>query len=393
MKQLLNICIVTQEYPPYSNWGGIAIYYQKLTKGLVAYGHSVVVLTRFTKQSPRFEQANEKIKIYRIGLPSWTKYLFGRTIDKLLFAQFVVKKINNLDKTKRFDIIETTEVYLEGKILVNDRKYYDRTIIQCHGSNIIGVVPKGIFSFIHKLDFKWSFRHELKILRKSKMILVPSKFGKKFLLENDIPEDKITVIYHGINTDSFLPGNNDHKINTLEVVFVGKLHKMKGSEFIWKVIERIGPNHGVRFHIVGKIHTSEKRNAEKYLEKYPEFVIYHPPLDHSAMPMLYQSMDVLLQPSYSEHFGLVFAESMACGLIVFAGKHGGGSEIIEDKVTGFLIDPNKDHEFVIHKLKEILNDNNSFKSMRQKAIKSINEKYSEYKSINQKIEYYYKNKN
>ena len=49
--------------------------------------------------------------------------------------------------------------------------------------------------------------------------------------------------------------------------------------------------------------------------------------------------DVLVLPSFSESFGLVLIEALACGKPVIGSNVGGISEIITDDV-GLLIDPN-----------------------------------------------------
>ncbi|KAA8543074.1 hypothetical protein F0562_021431 [Nyssa sinensis] len=46
-----------------------------------------------------------------------------------------------------------------------------------------------------------------------------------------------------------------------------------------------------------------------------------------------------VQPAFYEAFGLTVVEAMTCGLPTFATCHGGPSEIIEDGVSGFHIDP------------------------------------------------------
>jgi sucrose synthase len=49
---------------------------------------------------------------------------------------------------------------------------------------------------------------------------------------------------------------------------------------------------------------------------------------------------VFVQPALFEAFGLTVVEAMTSGLPVFATRHGGPSEIIEDRRSGFHIDPN-----------------------------------------------------
>ncbi len=53
---------------------------------------------------------------------------------------------------------------------------------------------------------------------------------------------------------------------------------------------------------------------------------------------------IFVQPAFFEAFGLTVIEAMASGLPTFATCYGGPSEIIEDNVSGFHIDPNHGEE-------------------------------------------------
>lgn len=389
----MNICLITQEYPPHTNFGGIAVYYQELANQLIDKGHSVTVLTRYTSDSQRIEKHTNLLKIFRIGFPSWVKYLVGRTLDKWLFAEFVSKFINKLEKINKFDLIETTETYFEGLRIINKKEYLHRIIIQSHGSNSVNVIPKGLFSFLHKLDFKLCHLLELNFLKKSKLIIVPSEFGKRVLLKSGIPKNKIEVIYHGINTDRFKSKNKNILSKTLNVLFVGRLHKMKGIDFIWKVMNEIGAKSLIHFNFVGDIHPSERFEVNSFLKQYSSFSKYHGKVNYNEINEFYNMNDVLLVPSRFEQFGLVYAEAMSSGLIVFAGKNGGGSEIIKNNETGFLIDPEKDLDFVINKLKEIALDKSLYEKIKINSRKHISDHFSNSLSLNKKLKIYNKTLN
>jgi glycosyltransferase involved in cell wall biosynthesis len=53
----------------------------------------------------------------------------------------------------------------------------------------------------------------------------------------------------------------------------------------------------------------------------------------------YSRADVYVMPSRQEGFGIVFLEAMFFGKPVIAAKHGGAPEIVQEGLTGFLVDP------------------------------------------------------
>ena len=67
------------------------------------------------------------------------------------------------------------------------------------------------------------------------------------------------------------------------------------------------------------------------------------------------SCDVLILPSFSESFGLVLIEALACGKPVIGSNVGGITEIITDDV-GLLVDPNKISS-IARAIDKMINDN------------------------------------
>jgi glycosyltransferase involved in cell wall biosynthesis len=69
----------------------------------------------------------------------------------------------------------------------------------------------------------------------------------------------------------------------------------------------------------------------------------------------YQNCEIFALPSAGEGFGLVFLEAMACRKPVIGGNHGGTPDVIEDGVSGFLVQ-HGDKDALIARLKELLQD-------------------------------------
>ena len=60
---------------------------------------------------------------------------------------------------------------------------------------------------------------------------------------------------------------------------------------------------------------------------------------HDNAPGLMRHFDVLVAPSHQEPFGTVLSEAMAVGTPVVATRVGGLAEVVDDGVTGLLVEP------------------------------------------------------
>jgi glycosyltransferase involved in cell wall biosynthesis len=60
---------------------------------------------------------------------------------------------------------------------------------------------------------------------------------------------------------------------------------------------------------------------------------------HEELPRLLNGADALVHASVAEQFGQALIEAMACGLPVIAVDRGGPSTIVDDGLTGWLVEP------------------------------------------------------
>lgn len=88
----------------------------------------------------------------------------------------------------------------------------------------------------------------------------------------------------------------------------------------------------------------------------------------------YRRCDVFAMPSRGEGFGLVFLEAMAFGKPVVGGAHGGTLDIIEDGVTGFLVE-HGNVEQLTQVLERLLTDDGLRKEMGRRARERVQSSY------------------
>ncbi len=136
-----------------------------------------------------------------------------------------------------------------------------------------------------------------------------------------------------------------------------------GDSFIW--IARIDPEKGLenaiaavelcdaRLRIAGRIDPHHRTYFETRIEPHLDSKIeYVGELSHEELPAFYASGKALLFPiEWDEPFGLVVAESMACGTPVIAYRRGSMPELIDDEVSGFVIHSNLDA--LIHAMAQV----------------------------------------
>ena len=121
------------------------------------------------------------------------------------------------------------------------------------------------------------------------------------------------------------------------VGFVGRIEPRKGPLDLVRaapLIRRAVPD--ARVVVVGGDPYGSDRSYTDSVTGSPEIEL-HPWTDDA--PGLLRHLDVLVLPSYEEPFGTVLAEAMAVGTPVVATRVGGLAEVVDDGVTGRLVEP------------------------------------------------------
>lgn len=98
-------------------------------------------------------------------------------------------------------------------------------------------------------------------------------------------------------------------------------------------------------------------------------------LQLEELKSLYARADIFVMPSRQEGFGLAFLEAMALGKPVIAGDYGGTPEVVQDEVTGLLVDP-ENHEKLAERLVQLLQDEPLRRKLGEEGRRRVKENYT-----------------
>ncbi len=135
-------------------------------------------------------------------------------------------------------------------------------------------------------------------------------------------KNPIAVIPNGISTNEFSLGNE--KKNDNKILFLSRIHPKKGIELLIESWAELNPSlkKGWSVDIVGN-------GEEDYIQKLKNLIAKKnlkgqiqilPPIYNREKISYYQKASLFVLPTYSENFGIVIAEALACGTPVITTK-------------------------------------------------------------------------
>ena len=188
-----------------------------------------------------------------------------------------------------------------------------------------------------------------------RVVIVPSQALARYLIDAlQVPPERLRVIPRGVDLSEFQfrvpPGEASGPRpptsagGVWRVGVVGRLSALKGHDVAIRALQRLR-QHGlpVVLSIIGEA-PSDKPQIRQKLERLAGSLGVRTHLEwlgkREDIPACLAALDVLLAPStYPESFGRTVVEAQAVGVPVVASRLGAFPEILEDGVTGLLVEP------------------------------------------------------
>lgn len=169
----------------------------------------------------------------------------------------------------------------------------------------------------------------------------------------ELDPSKVHVILNGVDTDDFSPTVDpsvqaSYGITGRYAIFIGRITRQKGLAHLIRAWSKVNPEVGL---VIAAGNPDEPGIGAEITSLISDLSIKRSnvwwiqdrlPLDQ--MRVLLTGADLFLCPSIYEPLGIVNLEAMACETAVLASRVGGIPEVVEEGVTGELVDYTGDTE-------------------------------------------------
>ena len=254
-------------------------------------------------------------------------------------------------------------------------------------------------NFTKSYKLYWNLTAKRNYKKAARYIAISQSTKQDFIEYMDIPEDKIDVVHHGVDTNFFSKIDDDNQLNRLKksyslpnrfILFVSAIIPIKNLVTLIKSYDDL-INHKEFSDIGLVIAGSRGWNCEPVFEtvnqlKLEDKVIFTGYFPQEDLPALYSSAELFVLPSYYEGFGIPVLEAFACGTPVITSNTSCLPEIAGN--AAMLMDPYNQDDLT-EAMKKVLSDKILQKTMIEKGLERV-KKFSWRKTAEKTIKVYEK---
>lgn len=328
--------------------GGVAHHISNLERHFTRMGHEVRIIAPASSPVDNFGD-----RFIRIGTPRPVPA--SGSIARITISQTLASKVKAVLEEEKFDIIHLHEPLIP--MLCTTVLRFSRT------ANV------GTFhAYDSKPSYNWT-RPFLKFFLKKWFRKLDGRIAvssSAMEYANKHFPGHYDIIPNGVDVERFgsdVPPIDQFCDGKLNILFVGRMEKRKGVEYLIKAYKKVKqevPNS--RLILVGPGVRLRRKYERRVAEDGLKDVFFVGQVPYRDLPRYYKAADVFCAPATGrESFGIVLLEAMAAGKPIVASNIGGYAGLVTDQSEGILVPP-KDENSLAESLIRVLVD----KELQQK---------------------------
>lgn len=401
----LKICLLGYRNNPYS--GGQGIYIRYLSRVLVEAGHQVDVISGqpYPELDPRvrlvklpslnlFEANNHVTALRPKHLLSYTDFfewfsmLTGGFSEPYTFGRRLVKyfKTHQID----YDIIHDNQSLCYGLLQLKKMGLPIVATIHHPITSDRDIALKSAKNWkLRLLVRRWhSFlRMQKKVVQQLDHLVTVSKTSQQDIAKAfDVNFKKIHIIYNGIDTNIFQPGQHDQRIPFSIITTASADAPLKGLEYLIKAIALTKTSYPeIKLLVIGK--PGKNSNTTKAIRELnlTETVTFISGISTEKLARHYKEAAIAVVPSLYEGFGFPAGEAMACGTPLISTDGGALPEIVGN--AGVIV-PSGDSKALSEAIIDLLGNPDKRFLLSKMGRKRIEEKFNWERSVSNLVSYY-----
>ena len=362
----MNICLVSQNYPPDTAHGGISTQTWNKARALAGLGHDVDVLSCAAGPGPDLiATVDDGVTVHRIQPPGQESRREFETYREetywLGYSWSILRHLRSLLERKQLDVIDFPDYCAEGFVFQMDRILKEpAVVVQLHAP--LAILAEHIGWPEKESAFYRSaiFMEGVSIKSADGLMSCSANIADFTSQFYEVPRDSIDVVHCGVDAEAFHPRSTPAKsAHSPTVLFVGNVAGNKGVESLFEAVLQLRSKYpALRLQVLGNCND---RLIEDFRERAhaagaSSNLEFHGFVGRPSLPEFYRRADVFCSPAqYEGGVANVYLEAMASGCPVIASTAGGAPEAVVEGETGLLVPPN-DSQAVADAIDRILSD-------------------------------------
>lgn len=365
----MKILFFNYEYPPLGAGAANATFcimqeFSKMTD------LEVDLVTSSIDGTYHLDRVGNNVRIHRLPIGKNEKNLHFQSQKDLLiyafkayfFSQRLIEKA--MRENKAYNLTNSFFTVPCGYISYRlKKKYKIPYIVSLRGSDVPGFSDR--FSLIYLL-----LKPLIKKIWAKSSEVVSASLGLKELALKTNHDQKIAIIFNGIDVEKFIPDHEKRPQDRL-IITTGatRVTHRKCIDYLIRAVAKLAPKYP---QIYAKI--MGDGNAKEELEKLIDDLkignnvnlIGRIPREETAP--YYQEASIFVLPSFNEGMSNAMLEALGSGLPIISTPTGGAEELVKDGINGYLI-KYKDSDDIANKLETLLNNPELARKMGQESRK------------------------